>query len=47
MKNGFGILFYCDGSKYSGEWVDDKQHGYGTFEDKDGETTNGQWVEGN
>ena len=39
-RHGQGTLTWPDGSSYEGEWVDDKQHGQGTF------TGNGITVKG-
>lgn len=36
MKNGNGILTYFDGTKYNGEFIDDKMCGYGIKVDCDG-----------
>jgi hypothetical protein len=27
--NGYGIYTHANGSKYEGQWLDDKQHGIG------------------
>jgi hypothetical protein len=27
--NGYGVYTHANGSRYEGEWVDDKQHGRG------------------
>jgi hypothetical protein len=36
MKNGYHIYTYENGSKYEGEWKDNKRHGKGIFYDSDG-----------
>ena len=28
-RNGYGKLYYYDGSQYEGEWLDDQMNGYG------------------
>jgi hypothetical protein len=33
MKNGNGIEFYTDGSKFIGEWKDDLKEGIGLYYD--------------
>ena len=29
MSNGYGVYIQYNGSRYEGEWLDDKQHGEG------------------
>jgi antitoxin component YwqK of YwqJK toxin-antitoxin module len=29
--HGFGIYYYADGSRYDGQWKNDKKHGWGKF----------------
>ena len=36
MRNGTGIFFYSNGSKYEGEWADNLKHGFGAFTFEDG-----------
>jgi hypothetical protein len=31
VKNGFGAIYWKDGSLYEGMWVDDKAEGLGRF----------------
>jgi len=35
-RNGRGIFYYANGSKYDGEWSGDLKHGDGTFVFEDG-----------
>eukprot|EP00448_Togula_jolla_P022859 CAMPEP_0170580146 /NCGR_PEP_ID=MMETSP0224-20130122/6357_1 /TAXON_ID=285029 /ORGANISM="Togula jolla, Strain CCCM 725" /LENGTH=301 /DNA_ID=CAMNT_0010903209 /DNA_START=49 /DNA_END=952 /DNA_ORIENTATION=+ len=42
-RHGYGIQFYTGGSKYEGQWVDDKWNGTGRFEHKDGDWYQGEW----
>ena len=44
--NCFGTYTWESGSKYVGEWKDDKQHGQGTYTSADGEVTDGFFEEG-
>ena len=50
-KNGFGVYHYPDGSRYEGNWSNDKMHGNGRFfysnEDSDKRNfVNGHWENG-
>jgi hypothetical protein len=36
IKNGYHVWIFEDGSKYEGEWKDDKKHGKGIFYRSDG-----------
>ena len=36
MANLCGRLIHSDGDVYTGEWVNDKAHGYGIYLHKDG-----------
>ena len=40
------IIIRADGRKYSGEYLDDKKHGYGVFTWSDGRMYKGQWKNG-
>ena len=44
--NGQGTLTFSDGSKYVGEWKDDKRHGQGTFTSAKGDKYVGEWKDG-
>ena len=44
--NCFGTYTYGDGSKYVGEWRDDKQHGQGTYTYADGSKYVGEYRDG-
>ena len=37
------VITLSDGSKYAGEWMDGKKHGYGTFTTPAGGTYVGEW----
>lgn len=37
-KEGKGTMYYADGSKLVGEWVDGLMEGKATYESKDGKT---------
>jgi len=41
MYHGHGTYEYADGSKYIGEWVDDKKEGKGIVEYPDGDRFEG------
>lgn len=41
--NGLGTYYYPDGSVYSGEWLNNKQHGRGRFALANGTHYEGQW----
>lgn len=30
-KHGHGILYFCNGDKWAGEFKDDVPHGFGTY----------------
>jgi hypothetical protein len=34
MRNGFGTMFYANGAKFVGNWVDNKKQGKGSFYNK-------------
>ena len=44
MTGSSSSLEYGDGSVYSGEFKDNKRHGYGTFTFKDGGRYEGPWI---
>ncbi len=41
--HGRGIFYYANGSKYKGDWVNDKKQGWGTYDWQDGSRYEGQW----
>ena len=43
--NGVGTYTYGDGSRYVGEFKDDKRHGRGVFSYFSGDRYDGEWVE--
>jgi len=43
--NGKGMSVLADGTKYVGEWKDDKMHGRGRYTWPDGEVYEGEWFE--
>ena len=47
MRNGNGTLYGKDGTKlYEGQWLNDKQNGYGTYYYSDGSVYTGNWKNG-
>ena len=44
-KLGDGFYIYSDGSRYKGEWKNNKHHGYGTIIYPDGSKYVGEWKE--
>jgi len=46
LKHGQGTFTWASGSKYVGEWMDDKKHGQGTYTLANGEVTEELWKEG-
>ncbi|MBW1900788.1 MAG: SPOR domain-containing protein [Deltaproteobacteria bacterium] len=44
--NGHGTMTYPDGSKYEGQWKDNKRNGQGTLSFPDGGRLAGQWKDG-
>ena len=45
-KNGRGILEFTKGLRYTGEFKDGLQHGFGTFADAKGNRYEGSWHKG-
>ena len=41
MINGKGLYTWADGRKYSGDWQDNKMHGFGYYSWPDGKTYKG------
>ena len=46
MKEGKGTYLWSNGTKYCGNWKEDKMHGEGTYWDEEGEEIFGLWVNG-
>lgn len=46
-REGFGICYYGDGSRYVGAWKENKRHGYGLLIFKDGKKSGGKWYNDN
>ncbi len=45
MKNGEGRVEFNDGGFYTGEWKDNKMHGYGKLHYENGQIAyEGNWV---
>ena len=42
-NNGYGTYTYANGSKYVGEWKDDKENGQGTYTFANGTVDKGIW----
>jgi hypothetical protein len=45
-NNGYGTYIFSNGSKYVGEWRNDKQHGQGTYTWASGNKYVGEWKDG-
>ena len=43
MRQGFGLQYWPDGSKYHGQWLEDKAHGIGRLILADGYVYWGEW----
>ena len=43
-RDGFGIFTFTNGSRYVGNWKQNKFHGEGTLEWSNGEVYQGTWV---
>ena len=43
MRNGSGVFYYSNGSKYEGEWVDNLKEGFAIFTYEDGRTFIGSY----
>ena len=41
MRNGYGVFYYSNGSKYEGEWVDNLKEGFAIFTHDDGRIIKG------
>jgi len=46
ISNGQGTYTWSDGSKYVGEWKDNKKHGQGTYTNPDGIKYVGEFKDG-
>lgn len=45
-REGFGRLFWNDGTYYLGEWKNDLRNGYGQLVHKSGKMEQGTWIDG-
>ena len=45
-RDGFGILYYADGSIYEGNFKKSKCHGKGRLINSDGDVYEGDWMDG-
>lgn len=43
-REGFGRVFWTDGSYYIGEWQNDQRNGYGELHHSNGKTEKGKWT---
>ena len=43
MKQGYGVQIWPDGSKYEGEWFENKAHGNGKFTHSNNDVYHGEW----
>ena len=46
IRDGLGSFTHPNGTKYVGEWKDEKRHGQGTFTQSDGRKYEGEWKDG-
>ena len=47
IREGFGVMIYKDGTKYQGEFINDKVEGYGLYYNKEGRLVyEGYWKNG-
>jgi hypothetical protein len=44
--HGKGVMVYCNGDSYRGEWVEGKKSGWGVYRWKNGDFIQGEWFEG-
>ena len=44
LRDGYGVLYWKDGSYYSGKWSEDMKEGEGTLFYANGDIYTGQWV---
>jgi hypothetical protein len=45
-RHGNGIFYYVDGSRYEGDWIQDKREGRGKFFYLDGDIYEGEFKSG-
>ncbi len=45
LRDGLGVAYYADGSRYEGEWKEGKRQGRGTLFLANGDTYVGDWVD--
>ena len=45
-RDGYGVYTWADGRKYEGEFMNNEQHGIGTYISKSGKIKKGQWQNG-
>ncbi len=43
MKHGFGTLFFTNGERFKGQFLNDKANGIGTFYRKTGDEITAEW----
>lgn len=39
MRDGFGVFYYANGSKYEGYWKDNMKEGFAFYTDENGKTS--------
>jgi len=44
-RHGFGTFLWEDGSKYTGQWVNNRATGQGRYESENGDVYEGEWLE--
>ena len=45
-REGTGTLIWASGHRYTGHWLDDKQHGIGVLVSTEGKQKKGEWQKG-
>jgi hypothetical protein len=43
IKHNFGMYYFCNDERFSGNFTNDQIHGYGTYFKRDGTILNGYW----